>query len=94
MRVTSQFVPRVALAVLASAALTLTACVESGAPLISNAKPLLGQEFRVHLYDRRRNVTRQAVDAGADGVDRHRRLCCHHAGRFEHIVCHGLSLIW
>ena len=43
---------------------------------------------------RRRNVTRQAIDAAADGVDRHQRLCCHHAGRFEHIVCHGLSLIW
>ncbi len=51
MRVTSRFLPRATLAVLTSAALALTACVESGAPLISNAKPLLGQEFRVHLYD-------------------------------------------
>ena len=51
MCVTSRFLSRAALAVLASAALTLTACVESGTPLISNAKPLLGEEFRVHLYD-------------------------------------------
>ena len=51
MRITSHLLRRAALAVLASAALSLTACVESGAPLISNAKPLLGQEFRVHLYD-------------------------------------------
>ena len=51
MRVTSRFYPRATLAVLTSAALALTACVESGEPLIRNAKPLLGQEFRVHLYD-------------------------------------------
>ena len=50
MRVTSRFLSRAALAVLVSTALTLTACVESGAPIISNAKPLLGQEFNVHLY--------------------------------------------
>ena len=51
MRVTSRFLPRATLTVLTSAALALTACVELDAPLISNAKPLLGQEFRVHLYD-------------------------------------------
>jgi hypothetical protein len=33
------------------AALSLSACVESQAPLISNAKPLLGEQFEVHLYE-------------------------------------------
>jgi hypothetical protein len=46
-----RFLPRTALVLLASAALTLTACVESGAPIVRNAKPLLGQQFNVHLYD-------------------------------------------
>jgi hypothetical protein len=33
------------------AALALSACVESQAPLITDAKPLLGQQFAVHLYE-------------------------------------------
>jgi hypothetical protein len=32
-------------------ALSLAACVESQAPLITDAKPLLGQHFIVHLYE-------------------------------------------
>lgn len=32
-------------------ALSLTACVESQAPLIDDARPLLGQQFGVHLYE-------------------------------------------
>ena len=47
----SRLLARTALAVLVSATLTLTACVESGAPLVRNAKPLLGQQFNVHLYE-------------------------------------------
>jgi hypothetical protein len=31
--------------------LTLTACVESTAPILKNAKPLLGHQFNVHLYE-------------------------------------------
>ena len=31
--------------------LSLTGCVESTTPIITNAKPLLGQQFNVHLYD-------------------------------------------
>ena len=31
------------------AALALTACVKSGMPIVTNAKPLLGQHFNVHL---------------------------------------------
>jgi len=33
------------------ATLTLAACVESQAPLITDAKPVLGQQFQVHLYE-------------------------------------------
>lgn len=33
------------------AAIPLTACVESQAPLIESAQPLLGQQFEVHLYE-------------------------------------------
>ena len=51
MRGTSRFLARTALAAFASAALTLTACVESGTPIVKNAKPLLGQQFNVHLYE-------------------------------------------
>ena len=40
-----------ALAVCVTAALTLTGCVESSAPIVTNAKPLLGQQFNVHLYE-------------------------------------------
>lgn len=51
MREASRFLSRAALAIVAAAALTLTACVESGAPLVKDAKPLLGQQFNVHLYE-------------------------------------------
>jgi hypothetical protein len=33
------------------AALSLSACVESQAPLLTDAKPLLGEQFEVHLYE-------------------------------------------
>ena len=33
------------------AAISLAACVESQAPLLENAQPLLGQQFEVHLYE-------------------------------------------
>jgi hypothetical protein len=39
------------LAAAATAALILSGCVESQAPLITDAKPLLGQQFEVHLYE-------------------------------------------
>ena len=51
MRGLSRLLPRTALAVLGSAALALTACVKSDAPIVRNAKPLLGQHFNVHLYE-------------------------------------------
>ena len=35
----------------ASAALLLSGCVESEKPLLTDAKPLLGQQFEVHLYE-------------------------------------------
>jgi hypothetical protein len=35
----------------AFAALSLSACVVSQTPLITDAKPLLGQQFEVHLYE-------------------------------------------
>ena len=35
----------------AIAALSLSACVGSENPLITDAKPLLGQQFEVHLYE-------------------------------------------
>ena len=34
-----------------AAALALSACVESQTPLITDARPLLGQQFDVHLYE-------------------------------------------
>jgi hypothetical protein len=34
-----------------AAALTLSACVESQVPLITDTQPLLGQQFEVHLYE-------------------------------------------
>ena len=34
-----------------TAALVLSGCVESQTPLITDAKPLLGQQFEVHLYE-------------------------------------------
>lgn len=43
------FLGRIALAVIS--ALSLTGCVESQAPLITDAQPLLGQQFGVHLYE-------------------------------------------
>ena len=39
------------LAVALTATLTLAACVESHVPLMTNALPLLGQQFEVHLYE-------------------------------------------
>jgi hypothetical protein len=33
------------------AAMTLAACVQSQQPLITDAKPVLGQQFEVHLYE-------------------------------------------
>jgi hypothetical protein len=51
MRGLSRSLSKAALAVLAAAALTLTACVESSVPLVKDAKPLLGQQFNVHLYE-------------------------------------------
>lgn len=35
----------------AAIALALSGCVESGEPIITTAKPLLGQQFNVHLYE-------------------------------------------
>src|SRR5262245_42397077 len=45
----------------ALAALFLSACVQSQAPLITDAQPLLGQQFEVHLYE-------EFVDNKASGV--------------------------
>jgi hypothetical protein len=45
----------------AIAALFVSACVESQAPLITDAQPLLGQQFEVHLYE-------DFVDNKAGGV--------------------------
>jgi hypothetical protein len=45
----------------AIAALFLSACVQSEAPLITDAQPLLGQQFEVHLYE-------EFVDNKASGV--------------------------
>lgn len=42
------FAPFVAAAI---AAFALSACVESRVPLITNAQPVLGQQFEVHLYE-------------------------------------------
>lgn len=39
------------LAAAAIAALFLSACVQSQTPLITDAQPLLGQQFEVHLYE-------------------------------------------
>jgi len=39
------------LMVAAIAGLLLSACVQSQAPLITDAQPLLGQQFEVHLYE-------------------------------------------
>jgi hypothetical protein len=48
-------------AVAAIAAVILSACVQSHAPLITDAQPLLGQQFDVHLYE-------DFVDNKASGV--------------------------
>jgi hypothetical protein len=45
------------------AAVSLSACVESKAPLLTEAKPLLGQQFEVHLYES--FVENKASDAHA-----------------------------
>src|SRR5262245_17195553 len=45
----------------ALAALFLSACVQSQTPLITDAQPLLGQQFEVHLYE-------EFVDNEASGV--------------------------
>lgn len=47
--------------VAAIAALLLSACVQSETPLITDAQPLLGQQFEVHLYE-------EFVDNKASGV--------------------------
>ena len=39
------------MAAAATAALALSACVESQVPLLTDARPLLGQQFEVHLYE-------------------------------------------
>ena len=39
------------LIVAVTATFALAACVESQTPLITDAKPLLGQQFEVHLYE-------------------------------------------
>ena len=49
------------LSVAAIAALFLSACVQSETPLITDAQPLLGQQFEVHLYE-------EFVDNKASGV--------------------------
>jgi hypothetical protein len=41
----------ITLASAAAAALVLSGCVESQTPLITDARPLLGQRFEVHLYE-------------------------------------------
>ena len=41
----------ITLAAAVAAALALSGCVESQAPLITDARPLLGQQFDVHLYE-------------------------------------------
>jgi len=51
----------VAMLAAAAAAFSLSACVESQTPLITDAKPLLGQQFEVHLYE-------DFVDNKASGV--------------------------
>jgi hypothetical protein len=55
----------------ALAAISLTACVESQAPLIENAQPLLGQQFEVHLYeefvDNKASAVHAAVYQWKDG---------------------------
>jgi hypothetical protein len=42
---------KIALAATAAAALSLSACVTSQKPLLTNAKPTLGQRFDVHFYE-------------------------------------------
>jgi hypothetical protein len=42
---------RIGLTVAVTAALSLSACVESQVPLLTDAQPLLGQQFEVHLYE-------------------------------------------
>lgn len=39
------------LATIAIVAISLSACVESKTPLLRDAKPLLGQQFELHLYE-------------------------------------------
>jgi len=41
----------ITLAATVTAALALSGCVESQMPLMTEAKPLLGQQFEVHLYE-------------------------------------------
>ena len=41
----------ITLASTVTAALVLSGCVESQTPLITDARPLLGQQFEVHLYE-------------------------------------------
>src|SRR4051812_6642935 len=55
----------------AIAALMLSACVESRVPFVTNAQPVLGQQFEVHLYedflDNKANATHAAVYHWRDG---------------------------
>lgn len=59
------------LAAVTIAALTLSACVESRVPFVTNAQPLLGQQFEVHLYedfvDNKANATHAAVYQWKEG---------------------------
>ena len=42
---------RIGVVAVAMASLTLSACVELQMPLISDARPLIRQQFEVHLYE-------------------------------------------
>ena len=42
---------RIGLAVAGATMLSLSACVESQIPLLTDTQPLLGQQFEVHLYE-------------------------------------------
>jgi hypothetical protein len=42
---------RAGLGVAAAAAMILSGCIESRIPLLTDAHPLIGQEFEVHLYE-------------------------------------------
>ena len=62
---------RIGLAAAATATFTLSACVELQMPLITDARPLIGQQFEVHLYenfvDNKANNFHAAVYRWKDG---------------------------